>query len=910
MLSFAIALNIDENHVAASLVRIEQKLTIERDLFYMRLFPLDMKMNPCVIISACIDCIDDLLCDFINYYRREDMIVHIACAIVDSINGEQMKSLKSDGNDQFFGLNLRLLLQSALRDLIHRRKHHHYPKYRTPPTSPRRTFSTNPPPINTTESDNSITSPTSNSVFNFPLTSIIDEIVQTSKSPRHSLKDYCGLQDDKEIISPASTPTQTTELTSSTSPVIKNDFPSQQRSMMNQLTNIPITFFNDTICLAIGEANDIYHHDYERILVVNSNTNFDFAFIDRGQLVSKPSDVLPTKISRTNNDLSTRGLMNIYKKLRQEETKLLDDHTLAERAFKGDKDAIKAYEIFARRLGKYLLPYITSFNPNLLLIGGNLAQSWYLIDDKLRRRFRKFSSMEIYFSLFNDQSICLGAVHRQLSHLSSQKTKLIRHTDQYLLPVTKIEHGEEYSSHEIPIGYIGVGHRTLNEKFVRLIEENPVLLIDGIPGTNFDEFAENFNEFYFRRRRKRKFVPLFFYDTKIFLRTEKNIEQSSNDFDLKTHFIDLKKFNYLQNNLSYPCVIIGPGASFINETSPLIYIDLPKSELNYRLPRITNSSMFHRLKQELLPRMDIFIDSQRPNCPTWINGDTFRQTLAHLSNQPIRTRPWMKNSGQFWEMLTSNTGILLSDINNHLMEFSWDIFYHSQATRILGNSTHYRLFHQYDDPPISFNLFDGEYSFEESKRNRAYYIIETNQLIAKEIKLCSTNKHDFFLVPNPTTPMITHNQMILEIFTKCNRLQLTTNNHQSKTAEFFLHTDQLRCRPVSIRVEANQYEEQQLPTPDFYIYDLHRLIISPNQSIEIVRKTENRFHLCVLVQGEAIEMIFNAIDYKQDQQIRRYHYLETFIIPASIDQYYIRPITLKDNSSSSHILLIAFLKED
>ena len=85
--------------------------------------------------------------------------------------------------------------------------------------------------------------------------------------------------------------------------------------------------------MAIGAANDIYHHNYERILVVNLNTNFDFAFIDRGTIIPKPSDVLPSTNSRSNIDFSTRGLMNIYKKLPQQELNLFDDHTLAERAF-------------------------------------------------------------------------------------------------------------------------------------------------------------------------------------------------------------------------------------------------------------------------------------------------------------------------------------------------------------------------------------------------------------------------------------------------------------------------------------------------------------------------------------------------------------------------------------------------
>ena len=917
MLSFVIGLNINDNHVTATLVRLEesdkQKLTIERDTFYLRLFPSNMKKDPSVIISVCIDCIDDLLCDFINYYRVEDTIIGITCGITNSMSCDREMNEKNP----FFGLNLSLLFQSALRDLIRRRKHHHYPRYCTPPTSPRATLSDVKSQINTIGP--TMISSTSHSVFNFSPTSTIDEIIHNSKLPKSNLKNYCGVQDNQTKPSP------TTELVTPKSFVSTDDFSSKQRSMMNQLVNIPITFSNQTICLGLGEAINLYHQNYERILVLTLSANFDFVFMDRGKIIPKPSDILFETNSSSDESFSTRGLMNIYKKLLQNETKLSNGYSLVQLALNNDTNAIKAYEIFARRLGKFLVPFLQSFQPDLLLIGGEIAQAWYLIEGKLRRRLRKFSSMEIYFSLFNEKSICLGAVLNQLSNLRSRKNRILRHTDQCLLPVTKIKQWKEYPSHEIPIGYIGVGHQQLNGKLFRFIEENPILLIDGFLGTDFEEFAEKFNEYYFQHRRKKKFLPLFFYDTKIFLQMDTSIEKqpnslSSNDRSFSKE-LDLKKFNYLRNNLSYPCVISGFGASFINETSPLVYIDLPRNELYYRTGKSTiDCSIFSRLKRELLPRMNIFVDGQRPNCPTWLDGDTFRQALAHMSNQPIRTRPCMKtiqanpsktltNHRRSSDIMTSDNGILLSDIDNHLLEFSWDILYHSQVNRLLDNDAHYRLFHQLNDLPICFNLLDrideectSEMSMnfqEHQKRNKAYYIIKEPNLFPKN--------HDFLLVPNGSLHITSHNQVILEIFT-------TFNSEQGmKTASFAPHTGQLRCRPVSIGFVPNQCKEQQLPTPDFYIYDIHRLVIIGDPSIDICRKRDNRFHLCILVQGDAIEITFNSIDNKQEKQTRQYHYLETFLIPASIDEYSLRPIIVNPVPNvrpQSYILLIAFLKGD
>ncbi|CAF4226005.1 unnamed protein product, partial [Rotaria magnacalcarata] len=106
-----------------------------------------------------------------------------------------------------------------------------------------------------------------------------------------------------------------------------------------------------------------------------------------------------------------------------------------------------------------------------------------------------------------------------------------------------------------------------------------------------------------------------------------------------------------------------------------------------------------------------------------------------------------------------------------------------------------------------------------------------------------------------------------------------------KNLKFDRRGEQLRCQPVTMKFEQEKYEEQYLPTHNLHFYDVERLIIQSDESIEIIRSTENRFHLCILVEGDAIEVEFNTIDNDQQKQLRQYNYIETFLIPASITQY-------------------------
>ena len=868
---------------------------------------------------------------------------------------------------------------------------------------------------------------------------------------------------------------------------INNRFTPKLWAVIEQIRHVPISFYNDATCFGLGEANNEYNQVYERILALTLSTSFGSAFIDRGEIITNREDVPADGVlwncpydqhSVADDWFSIRGLINIYKKLirsgspddssgtssmtlstdeRQQcsdDDRSITDYFLIRRASNGDRLAIKAFHTFARLLGQFLIPYIDAFRTHLIIISGTISQVWYLLEDELNLTLKKFSPVHVYFSLSQGKSICHGAVQQQLSE---SPKKLFRQTHQSLLPVVKTIDTSQYDiypSHEIPLGYIGIGHRTLNEKLFNLIEENQLLLIDGFVGTYFNEYADQLNKYYSKKIKEKNSSSLLFYDSRAFLQTNSNIQRETylqnprslfgrlaSDLDFRQDFLDLKKLNLLKNNLSYPCVVIGPASSYVNDTSPLVYIDLAKNELYYRIATETSFSylkptqrllsndspltsamyerkclyfldypIFNKLKQDLLPRMNYFIDGQRPNCPTWIDGNTFRQALTHIANEPIRVRPWFESGpggGQWlktvcaniskytnyvssFEMVTSENGLILSDENNHLIELSWDIFYGSQGNRILGNDIHCRLFNGANDFPIRFNFLDTmdgvnlslectpslQYirtNFgEKFTQDETYYIIETKQHwkeeyqndqtsssyiylgfheninpeefhqalilsdtkkqdlnVEKYVQRIPTNVHEFFLIPNETIHASGRNQVVLEIsatpyiytFKLYDWLRqgldarpcLLNIEHGMKNLQFDRRGEQLRCQPISLKFEQGKYEQQHLPTHHLHFYDLQRLIIEPNENIEIIQSTENRFHLCMLVEGDAIEIQFNSIDNSQEKQIRIYNYIETFLIPASVNEYRLRPIIKNktdDKTPRQFVLLIAFLKWD
>lgn len=329
--------------------------------------------------------------------------------------------------------------------------------------------------------------------------------------------------------------------------------------------------------------------------------------------------------------------------------------------------------------------------------------------------------------------------------------KKSRKTSQFPLPEFKSSTSKGiydiYPVQKLGNDLISVGYISL----VEIILSHKIVIIDGYVGIFYDQFRKNLSDYLINQG---KIVS--WKNTFDFLKDPETINKMISPFTggddpvfgSRTS-LDLENFyNHELRDLSPDPeadinIIIGPGASLTRWNGLLVYLDVPKNEIQFRsrAGSITNlgaqlpadpKEMYKRFyfvdwivlnkhKQKLFSKIDILVDTQNTEI-TWVKGIVFKKSLSQMSQHAFRVRPWFEpgvwggtwirdhvtglnkdvpNYAWSFELIVPENGILFES-SGHLIELSFDFLMFQEAENVLGDC--YERFGT--EFPIRFDFLD------------------------------------------------------------------------------------------------------------------------------------------------------------------------------------------------------------
>lgn len=777
-----------------------------------------------------------------------------------------------------------------------------------------------------------------------------------------------------------------------------------EQALSNHLSipkELPVIFENDAACFGLGESISAQCSKYKKIIAITLGTGFGATFIYNHQLL-KGGHGIPAGGELYNSSykngiaedyISTRWLLQNYNSLSP--TKATEVKEIAERAYKtNDKQAVQTFESFGYHLASCLVPWLHSFGAECLIIGGRISKASSLFLPVVQRELEK---NEIFIPIKMSEQMELSAiagaatiVQQKEATNSQQKYVYWRKSSQPLMPahINKNEEHSEYNIYpfrSIGDGKICSGYDTLAEWIIK----NKVVIIDGYVGNDWNAIREQLSHFF-----KEKAVRALWFETSAFEKSEAEIDEmvkpylgekdsvwgKITDLSLKD-FYQQDKLESLQPGLSADVnIFIGAGAALCNWQAPVIYIDMPKNELQYRMRAgsTTNlgkkatdapAAMYKRFyfvdwpalnehRRNIKNRIAIIADGQWRDDINWAFAASVNQGLEEAAHHVIRVRPWFEagawggqwmkkhipalnqeevNYAWSFELIVPENGLVFESDGNLLeVSFDWLMEYDSKA--ILGKDAA-RFGTEF---PIRFDFLDtfdgGNLSIqchpaldyiqqefgERITQDETYYILDckegagvylgfqedvdpakfrtvleqsnTNNTpieIEKFVQLHPAKKHDLFLIPNGTIHSAGANNLVLEIsatpyiftFKMYDWLRLDLNGqprpinieHAFNNLNFDRKgkkvAEELLSHPYILQKE-DDYQVVHLPTHNEHFYDVHRLEFKHEMDIP----TEDKCHVLMLVEGQSIIV-------KTGGETHRFHYAETFVIPAAAGAY-------------------------
>lgn len=274
-----------------------------------------------------------------------------------------------------------------------------------------------------------------------------------------------------------------------------------------------------------------------------------------------------------------------------------------------------------------------------------------------------------------------------------------RKTSQDLRPVSAspLTGGYDlYPAHDLPDGVIALGFDALAQK----IATHRRIILDGFPGVFWDHVREKLDA-----ALKAQGVTAAWHNAEDALRPAAEIDVLTQPFlgggdplfgtrftGTLADFYDAARLAAIQQDANTLSIIYGCGASLAGwNDALLVYCDVPKNEIQFRFRAgvlknlgavaFDNAKAAYkrcyfvdwvaasRHKADLLPRIDIFVDEQRPDEPSFISGDDLRAALSTMAHSYFRARPWFEPGAWGGQWIKERIPQLPQNVPNYAWSF-------------------------------------------------------------------------------------------------------------------------------------------------------------------------------------------------------------------------------------------------
>lgn len=505
---------------------------------------------------------------------------------------------------------------------------------------------------------------------------------------------------------------------------------------------LPVYFANDAHCFARG-AQEILRLKGESTVLLTLGTGFGSAFLKDGTLATSGAGIpdsgayfdQPFGNALADDYFSTRWLHQAFATATGR-----DITSVREMATTHIAQAIPVFSTFGDNLGAFLRPRLEAFGCRELVIGGNIARASAYFEPALQQQLQ---GLDIEIMSCPDTEMCILAGAARLEDAGANGP--LRLSSQPLLPVA-LHSTEGYNiypsfrtNRRVLEGFDGLAEQIAKEKTV---------VIDGFGGMHWELFRQQLH-----RALQTRNIAVQWYDVDACLHDAAVMEAMVKDSlggndpvfgkkftgELKDFFDPEKLRMFRPAETPGLHIVYGTGAALACPTGKLLYADVPKNEIQYRMRAgsITNIGaatatykrfyfvdwpVLNQHKSTLLPRIDIIIDAQRPEALTFMPGDAFRAALDDMLRVPFRARPWFEagvwggnwmknhlaglnpeevNYAWSFELISPENGIVLEG-EGRLMEVSFDFLLYRDNTRLLGKAAP-RFGHEF---PIRFDFLD------------------------------------------------------------------------------------------------------------------------------------------------------------------------------------------------------------